>query len=213
MTEVVFEHEGTLDKFIGDAIMAFWGAPLTVENPVHKAVACALKMQARLDELNKKWALEGKPPIQVGYGINTGECIVGNIGSEQRMEYTAIGDMVNTTARIEGESLGGQLLVTEDVLKELGDQCKFKKLDPVQLKGKSQKHAYFPSPESQRLTRPGWIPLSDCRPLSVFVRLVPSPRKPDRLLRGLRRIVLRRSTGLRTPSHRVSRLPFNCLLL
>ena len=143
MTELVFEHEGTLDKFIGDAIMAFWGAPLAVENPVHKAVACALKMQARLDELNKKWAREGKPPIQVGYGINTGECIVGNIGSEQRMEYTAIGDMVNTTARIEGESLGGQLLVTEDVLKELGDQCKFKKLAPVQLKGKSQKTPIF----------------------------------------------------------------------
>jgi adenylate cyclase len=143
MSDVLFAHEGTLDKFIGDAIMAMWGAPLPVEQPVLKAVQCALKMQAKLEELNAKWASEGKPPIQVGYGINTGECIVGNIGSERRMDYTAIGDMVNTTARIEGESLGGQLLVTEEVIKALDGKCVYKKLEPVQLKGKSQKVPVF----------------------------------------------------------------------
>lgn len=143
MSEVVFAHEGTLDKFIGDAIMALWGAPLTVEDPVLKAVRCALQMQERLVVLNAKWAAEGKPRIEVGYGINTGECIVGNIGSERRMDYTAIGDMVNTAARVEGESLGGQLLVTEEALRAVEAKCRYRKLDPVQLKGKSQKVPVF----------------------------------------------------------------------
>jgi adenylate cyclase len=143
MSDVVFAHEGTLDKFIGDAIMAMWGAPLPIEDPVFKAVQCALRMQERLEGLNAKWAKEGKPQIQVGYGVNTGECIVGNIGSQRRMDYTAIGDMVNVTARIEGESLGGQLLVTEAVLDSLKGRLEVKKLEPVQLKGKSQKLPIF----------------------------------------------------------------------
>ena len=143
MSEVIFTHEGTIDKFIGDAIMALWGAPLDVKDPVLKCVKAALKMKERLVTLNAKWAQEGKPQIQVGYGINTGECIVGNIGSEKRMDYTAIGDMVNTTARVEGESGGNQILITESVLAAVGDQLETKKLDPVQVKGKSHKIAVF----------------------------------------------------------------------
>jgi len=143
MSEVIFSFEGTIDKFIGDAIMALWGAPLDVKDPVLKCVKAALKMKERLVTLNAKWAQEGKPQIQVGYGINTGECIVGNIGSEKRMDYTAIGDMVNTTARVEGESGGNQILITESVLAAVGDQLETKKLDPVQVKGKSHKIAVF----------------------------------------------------------------------
>ncbi len=143
MSEVIFAHEGTLDKFIGDAIMAMWGAPIPIEDPTAKCVQCALKMKERLEALNSKWAQEGKPRIQVGYGINTGECIVGNIGSERRMDYTAIGDMVNVTSRIEGESGGGQILVTEDVVKELGARLEVKTRETVQLKGKSQKVPIF----------------------------------------------------------------------
>lgn len=139
MSEVIFANNGTLDKFIGDAIMAIYGAPLELPDNAYKCVKTAVEMRKKLVELNEKWKAEKRPQIQVGYGINTGEAIVGNIGSERRMEYTAIGDMVNVAARIEGETEGGQIFITEETFQELGSRVTVKKLKPVQLKGKSAK--------------------------------------------------------------------------
>jgi adenylate cyclase len=139
MSEVIFANNGTLDKFIGDAIMAVYGAPLEMKEGPLACVKTALEMREKLAELNKKWKKEGKPTLEVGYGINTGEAIVGNIGSERRMEYTAIGDMVNVAARIEGETEGGQIFITQETLEDLGGAVEAKKLKPVSLKGKSAK--------------------------------------------------------------------------
>jgi adenylate cyclase len=139
MSEVIFANHGTLDKFIGDAIMAIYGAPLELKDGAYQCVKTAVEMRTKLEKLNDKWKAEKKPQIQVGYGINTGDAIVGNIGSERRMEYTAIGDMVNTAARIEGETEGGQILITEETFKELGNRVLVNKLKQVSLKGKSAK--------------------------------------------------------------------------
>jgi adenylate cyclase len=139
MSDVIFANHGTLDKFIGDAIMAIYGAPLELKDNAYACVKTALEMRQKLTLLNEKWKSEKKPQIQVGYGINTGDAIVGNIGSERRMEYTAIGDMVNVAARVEGETEGSQIFITEDTFQELGSRVKVNKLKPVQLKGKSAK--------------------------------------------------------------------------
>jgi adenylate cyclase len=139
MSEVIFANNGTLDKFIGDAIMAIYGAPIEVADGAYKCVKTAVEMRAKLALLNEKWKKEKKPQIQVGFGINTGEAIVGNIGSERRMEYTAIGDMVNTASRVEGETEGDQIFITEDTFKELGSRVLVKKLSAAALKGKSSK--------------------------------------------------------------------------
>ena len=101
MVEIVFRHRGTLDKFIGDAIMAFFGAPF--DNPDHAFQACraAVEMSARLEQLNERWRAEGHDTLQAGFGIATGEMLVGNFGSAQRFTYTVIGDQVNLAARLE----------------------------------------------------------------------------------------------------------------
>jgi adenylate cyclase len=102
MTDIVFKWEGTLDKFIGDAILAFWNAPMKQEDHAELAVKCALNMVNRLQQLQKRWQDEGKPALDCGIGINTGEVIVGNIGAEgKKMDYTVIGDHVNLGSRIE----------------------------------------------------------------------------------------------------------------
>ncbi len=137
MSEVIFANHGTLDKFIGDAIMAIYGAPLESKDSTFECVKTALEMRQKLVHLNEKWKTQNRPQIKVGYGINTGECIVGNIGSERRMEYTAIGDMVNVASRIEGETGDNQIFITEEAYKSLGNRVVAKKLAPVKLKGKS----------------------------------------------------------------------------
>lgn len=101
---IVTKYNGVINKFIGDAVMAIFGAPIEDNNHPKNAVRCACEMLAKVDELQKKWLNEGKPKIEIGIGINTGEAFVGNIGSEKRMEYTVIGDMVNLASRIEGNN-------------------------------------------------------------------------------------------------------------
>src|SRR5258708_24169189 len=102
MTQIVFSHNGTLDKYIGDAVMAFWGAPF--EEPGHATNTChaALEMISRLKEMQKKWSAEGKPVLDIGVGLSTGIASVGNMGSALRYGYTALGDTVNLSARLEG---------------------------------------------------------------------------------------------------------------
>lgn len=139
MTDVVFKTEGTLDKFIGDAIMAFWGAP--IDNPDHpvQAVRTGLLMRAELAELKKKWEREGNPlNLSIGVGINTGAVVVGNIGSEKRLDYTVIGDNVNLASRIEGltKQYGLDFLVGERTEELVRGQFACRLIDLVRVKGK-----------------------------------------------------------------------------
>ena len=101
MVHVLFEHRGTLDKFVGDAVMALFGAPLDDADHAEHAVQAALAMLRELDALNREWAAQGRPTLAIGVGVNTGEMVAGNIGSETIMSYTVIGDAVNLGSRLE----------------------------------------------------------------------------------------------------------------
>lgn len=149
MTEIIFHWDGTLDKFVGDEIVAFWGAPLPQENHAELAVKCGLHMAKRLRELQQKWESEGKPPLDSGIGINTGEVLVGNIGAEgKKMDYTVIGDHVNLGARVEGltRKYDARILITEFTLARIIEafrngsiyQLRIEGLDKVIVKGREK---------------------------------------------------------------------------
>jgi adenylate cyclase len=137
MVDCVFQHGGTLDKFIGDAVMAQWGAPLGEPDDPDRALAAAMEMMRALEELNAKWRIDRRPELQMGIGINMGEAFAGNIGSERRLEYTVIGDTVNTASRLCSVAKPGEILVSESLVKALHDKPKMEKSAPLELKGKS----------------------------------------------------------------------------
>jgi adenylate cyclase len=122
MAAEIFEHQGTLNKYLGDGLMALFGAPVGGETDAVNAVAAAIGMQRRVKEVNLQLAAKGLPKVTLGIGIHTGEATVGCIGAEQRSEYTAIGDTVNIASRIEGIARPGQILVTRETISELGEQ-------------------------------------------------------------------------------------------
>jgi adenylate cyclase len=141
MTRIVFDTQGTLDKYIGDAVMAFWGAPY--EDPGHAARACnaALAMMRRIRELQKQWESEGKPRLDIGIGLNTGVASVGNMGSALRYGYTALGDAVNLSSRLEGlnKDYGTHILANESTYAAAKDAgFLFRELDIIRVKGKLQ---------------------------------------------------------------------------
>ncbi|MGM0607579.1 MAG: adenylate/guanylate cyclase domain-containing protein [Candidatus Muiribacteriota bacterium] len=140
MTDVIMEHNGTLDKFIGDEIMAVWGAPVPQENHVELAVRCGFSMLNKLKEMTSKWEKEGVEPFNIGIGINTGEMIVGNMGSPKRMDYTVIGDSVNTGARIESltRQFKTSFIVSESTYLNVKDIVEGELLGKVTVKGKSK---------------------------------------------------------------------------
>ena len=141
MTDVVLKWGGTLDKFIGDAIMVFWNAPLLSEDHAERALACAIDMQARLLQLHGKWDREGKPKLSCGIGINTGQVIVGNIGAEgKKMDYTVIGDHVNVASRVESltRSFDADILVTEMTVAKLRGAVDAGALFGMEIKGLSR---------------------------------------------------------------------------
>ncbi|MEW6068142.1 MAG: adenylate/guanylate cyclase domain-containing protein [Nitrospirota bacterium] len=153
MTEIVFRWEGTLDKFVGDAIIAFWGAPMKQENHAELAVRCALDMIRKIEELQHNWRSEGKAPLDMGIGINSGEVLVGNIGAEgKKMEYTVIGDHVNLGARIESLTriYNTHILITEFTMNNIRDRITdnlghllVKGLERVTVKGKEMSVQIF----------------------------------------------------------------------
>jgi len=139
MVEIVFENGGTLDKFMGDAIMALWGAPMAHEDDADRAMACALNQLAALEKLNKKWKEQGRPQLGIGIGINFGEVFAGNIGSDRRLEYTVIGDAVNTANRLCSTAGPGEILISEPFHQQLKRPPKVEALEPIQVKGKAKK--------------------------------------------------------------------------
>lgn len=138
VSEIIFRHGGTLDKYIGDGLMALFGAPYASERDAVKAVRAAVDMQRALIEFNKELDELELPNIAIGIGINTGPAIVGYIGSETRLDYTAIGDTVNTAARLESNSKPGQIIVSETTMQALDESFNLKPLDTIKLKGKSE---------------------------------------------------------------------------
>lgn len=136
MVDCVFRHNGTLDKFIGDAVMAQWGAPVAADDDADNAMETALDMMAALDRLNIRWEAEGRPTLQIGIGLTVGEAFAGNIGSERRLEYTVIGDTVNTASRLCSEAAEGEILMSEELLQALRHPPKTMALPPMKLAGK-----------------------------------------------------------------------------
>jgi len=138
MVECVFRHGGTLDKFIGDAVMAQWGAPIGERDDCDRAMQAALDMMEELDRLNARWRTEGRPTLEIGIGINVGDVFAGNIGSDRRLEYTVIGDPVNVSSRLCGAAGPGEILISDPFRRELGSPPVLEPLPPMELKGKSQ---------------------------------------------------------------------------
>ena len=138
MVECVFRNDGTLDKFIGDAVMEQWGAPIGSEGDPDKAMQAAIEMMAELDKLNAQWKKEGRPQLEIGIGLNHGDAFAGNIGSERRLEYTVIGDTVNTASRLCSAAGPGEILISSEMKNALAKKPKLKEMPPMELKNKSQ---------------------------------------------------------------------------
>ena len=143
MVEIIFRHGGTLDKFIGDAIMALWGAPFASEDDADKAMRAAIDMQRKLIELNEIWAQSGKKPVKIGIGINVGNVFAGNIGSEQRLEYTVLGDAVNTASRLCSNAGKDQIMISESLFKRLKFPPAVEAREPLKVKNKEQLVSVF----------------------------------------------------------------------
>ncbi|TAN46447.1 MAG: hypothetical protein EPN26_15135, partial [Rhodospirillales bacterium] len=139
MTTAIQGHQGTIDKFMGDGIMAFFGAPKPLENPANLAFRASKEMLERLDRLNAEFKAEGRESLKIGIGLHMGGAVVGNMGSEQRNEYTAIGDVVNTCSRLEGltKGAGYPLLVSRTVMEALKDEAEFDPLGEMAVKGRA----------------------------------------------------------------------------
>ncbi len=143
MSEIIFDRGGTLDKYLGDGLMALFGAPTASEKDADNAVNTAIDMQKRLVALNSELRSEGYPEVSAGIGLHTGVATVGYIGSEQRSEYTAIGDTVNIASRLQSNAEGGQILISEATGKACSESFKIKKKDPLMVKNRVQPVSLF----------------------------------------------------------------------
>jgi adenylate cyclase len=145
MVDIVFDHRGTLDKFVGDMVMALFGAPLDDRDHAEHAVDAALEMVDALQRLNERWAADARPPLDMGIGINTGPMIAGNIGSEAIMSYTVIGDAVNLGSRLESlnKDYGTRIIISDATRAALPDRYVLRPLGEVVVKGKTQPVVIF----------------------------------------------------------------------
>jgi adenylate cyclase len=135
MTNVIFEHDGTLDKYLGDGLMALFGAPFALQNDAEAAVRAAVNMQKSLEELNR---ISGKPPLSIGIGVHTGEAVVGFLGTERRMDYTAIGDTVNVASRLTSQAGPGQIVISTATYAHICREISCCSLSPMKLKGRDE---------------------------------------------------------------------------
>ena len=138
MTDILFQHFGTLDKYIGDAIMAFWGSPYPMEDHAYPACCCATEMVARLAELNREWTARGGREIAIGIGVNTGPVNVGNMGSAKRLAWTVMGDNVNLASRLEGmtKEYRVRIIISENTYAQVKNQFVVREMDKIRVKGK-----------------------------------------------------------------------------
>lgn len=135
MVDIALKWGGTIDEIIGDALLIIFGAPLSLEDHAVRAASCAIDMQRRMATVNECLQKDGLPPISCGIGMNTGEVVVGNIGSEKRMKYSVVGSPVNLTARIESLTIGGQILASEATTRALGERARIDGKLRVNMKG------------------------------------------------------------------------------
>jgi adenylate cyclase len=165
MTDVIFHHRGTVDKYMGDAIMAFWGAPRPQTDHARRACDTAIDMMRELEILNHRWHTEGKEKLSIGIGINTGPMTVGNMGSQKRLDYTVMGDSVNLGSRLEGlnKEYGTSIIVSDTTLAEVGDGYVTRYLDLVIVKGRSTPVAVY-----QLMGRQGEVSDEQLQALAVY---------------------------------------------
>jgi adenylate cyclase len=138
MVDVLFRSQGTLDKYVGDEIMALFGAPVDMPDGPLAAVRCAIEMQKALREFNRTRLAENQEPIKIGIGINTGRVITGAIGSSRTLQYTAIGDPVNTASRLCNVAKAGEIILSENTMRLVASHVDALLLPPVKVKGKEQ---------------------------------------------------------------------------
>ena len=143
MIDIVFKHNGTLDKIIGDELMVVFGAPLAAEDDTERALNTAVEMQNKIKELNNIRKHRGEEPVLVGAGINKGFVVSGNIGSRDMMDYTVIGDTVNLGSRLCSAAGPGEIIVSKEVIKNQEDNFSFEELKPIMVKGKKDKINIF----------------------------------------------------------------------
>ncbi len=176
MVEVLFRHGGVLDKYMGDAIMAFWNAPLT--QPEHARLACAtaLDMLAELDRLRADWQARGVPPLDIGIGLNTGPMVFGDMGSPLRTDFTVLGDSVNLGSRLEGlnKEYGTRVIVGASTREAAGDAYRYRFLDLVAVKGKTEPVAIY-----ELLAPAGPLPSEREELLAVYARALEAYRAQD----------------------------------
>ena len=144
MTKIILRNGGTIDKFMGDCIMAFWNAPLPCHNHAEMAVKSAIEIEEEVNELKTIYKERGLPDIRVGTGINTGDCIVGNMGSESRFDYSVIGDAVNLAARLEATASRGDYIeyptiISKATTDKIGAGFSFSNIGDIKVKGKEEK--------------------------------------------------------------------------
>jgi class 3 adenylate cyclase len=178
MADVILAHQGTIDEFVGDAILAIFGAPLARPDDTRRAVACAVQMQAAIQALNRRNETEGLPRLEMGIAIHTGEVIVGNVGSERRTKYGVVGSAVNHAGRIESFTVGGQVLISDATLREAGDGVRVGSRLAIDAKGTRERivvydllglgEAQVPQAQEQA------VPLVD--PLNVLCHVVVGKR-------------------------------------
>jgi class 3 adenylate cyclase len=171
MTAIILKHGGTVDKYIGDSIMAFWGAPNEMNHHATQACLAAIECNNRLRTLSKEWASQGRPVFKTRIGLNTGDVVVGNIGSDQRLSYTAMGDPVNLASRLEGlnKEYATSIIISQSVLNELPDEFVYRLLDIVVVKGKTE-----PVPIYELVSSKGDVTGSDAEFLEMFGKAVQS---------------------------------------
>ncbi len=154
MTDILFRHLGTLDKYIGDAVMAFWGSPYPLQNHAYHACCCATEMIERLAKMNREWSARGRPEISIGIGLNTGPVNVGNMGSDKRLAWTVMGDNVNLASRLEGmtKQYRSQIIISESTYAQVSHQFVAREVDKIRVKGKRQPVTIYEllAPVSQR---------------------------------------------------------------
>jgi len=139
VTAAVAEEQGTIDKFIGDSVMAFWGAPAVLDDHAFHACRAALRARHRMARLNTQWAQAGRKPMRVRIGVHCGDVMVGNVGSSQRLSYTVMGDGVNIASRLEGlnKQFGTTICISDAVLAQVGDRVLSRPIELLSVRGRS----------------------------------------------------------------------------